>query len=227
MISRQPLLGSAPLSSRAETVSGFARFTEQWLGVARPKQYCAFVGTRSMLDHTLDRAAQWCEPSRIVTVVADSHREFLASRRPRRSDGLFVVQPGNRGTATGLLLGLSYIPRDTPNPTVAILPSDHFVYPEWRFMRALRTAATAVESMPDRLILLGAPADGLELDYGWVSPGDAVGPSVNGQQVRAVESFLEKPRPVQARAARSAGGLWNTMVLWRRRTHSGASYESV
>ena len=31
--------------------------TERWLGHHTPKQYCSFVGTRSMLDHTLDRAA--------------------------------------------------------------------------------------------------------------------------------------------------------------------------
>ena len=37
-------------------------FTERWFGTPRPKQYCTFVGTRSMLDHTLDRAAEVCRP---------------------------------------------------------------------------------------------------------------------------------------------------------------------
>jgi mannose-1-phosphate guanylyltransferase len=27
-----------------------------WLGTHRPKQYCSFVGSRSMLEHTVDRA---------------------------------------------------------------------------------------------------------------------------------------------------------------------------
>src|SRR6266536_1520629 len=31
-------------------------FVEKWLGYHRPKQYCTFVGTRSMFQHTLDRA---------------------------------------------------------------------------------------------------------------------------------------------------------------------------
>src|ERR1041384_1553482 len=30
--------------------------TERWLGYHRPKQYCTFVGSRSMLQHTLERA---------------------------------------------------------------------------------------------------------------------------------------------------------------------------
>ena len=29
---------------------------QRWLGQPKPKQYCAFVGTRSLLQHTLDRA---------------------------------------------------------------------------------------------------------------------------------------------------------------------------
>ncbi|MBI3357845.1 MAG: NTP transferase domain-containing protein [Nitrospirae bacterium] len=42
----------------------------RWLGRPKPKQYCAFVGTRSMFQHTLDRAARLTPPDRMVTVVA-------------------------------------------------------------------------------------------------------------------------------------------------------------
>ena len=29
---------------------------QRWLGRHKPKQYCTFIGSRSMLQHTLDRA---------------------------------------------------------------------------------------------------------------------------------------------------------------------------
>ena len=32
-------------------------FIRRWLGYEKPKQYCTFVGSRSMFQHTLDRAA--------------------------------------------------------------------------------------------------------------------------------------------------------------------------
>ena len=32
--------------------------TEQWLGYHKPKQFCSFVGKRSLLQHTWDRADQ-------------------------------------------------------------------------------------------------------------------------------------------------------------------------
>ena len=30
-------------------------FIHEWLGYSKPKQYCTFVGSRSMLQHTLSK----------------------------------------------------------------------------------------------------------------------------------------------------------------------------
>lgn len=187
-------------------------FTERWFGTPRPKQYCTFVGTRSMLDHTLDRAAEVCQPRATVSVVATSHRGLLASRSARPSDGRFVFQPANRGTAAGILLGLSYVMHESPDATVVVFPSDHFIYPEWRLLTAVRVAARATDVLTDRLVLLGAPADDLELDYGWITPGQTLC-SVAGRPICAVDAFIEKPDPERARAMRRTGGLWNTFIF--------------
>jgi mannose-1-phosphate guanylyltransferase len=186
-------------------------FTERWLGAPTPKQYCTFVGTRSMIDHTLDRVAQWCPANRIVSVVAETHRRFLARRSRRRSDGRWVFQPANRDTAAGVLLGLSYVLERDPDATVGIFPSDHFIYPEWRFLHTIRLAATAAEAT-GRMVLLGAPASGAEPDYGWIMRGNPL-THVDGCPIFTVESFVEKPPPDHVRAAFRAGGLWNTLVM--------------
>ena len=47
--------------------SRVSTFVHRWLGRPTPKQYCAFVGTRSMFQHTLDRASRLTPPDRIVT----------------------------------------------------------------------------------------------------------------------------------------------------------------
>jgi len=96
--------GPRPASRSAIVLAGgdgarLRAFTEEWLGSPRPKQYCAFVGTRSMFDHTLDRAAQWCAPRHIVSVVGAHHAPLIAARPIRRTDGHFVFQPANRNTA--------------------------------------------------------------------------------------------------------------------------------
>lgn len=47
----------------------------RWLEQPRQKQYCTFVGSRSMFQHTLDRAAEMVPPEQIVAVAAPHHRQ--------------------------------------------------------------------------------------------------------------------------------------------------------
>jgi mannose-1-phosphate guanylyltransferase len=53
-------------------------FIEYWLGRHRPKQYCTFVGTRSLLQHTIDRADHVSSQDHRVTVAAPESRFVLA-----------------------------------------------------------------------------------------------------------------------------------------------------
>ena len=189
--------------------------TERWLGRHVPKQYCTFAGTRSMLDHTLDRAACLCDPSRILTVVGRRHRDVLRARAPRATDGTFIEQPANLDTAPGVLLGLAYAMRRDPDATVVLLPSDHFVYPEWRFVAKVQVAIQAAERLRDRIILLGAAPTDVEDEYGWLVPAEDLGRQP-AHRVFAVESFVEKPAPPEAARLYERGALWNTLVLVAR-----------
>jgi mannose-1-phosphate guanylyltransferase len=184
----------------------------RWLGRFKPKQYCAFVGTRSMFQHTWDRATRLTSSDRLVAVIGHSHRQEALSQLEGRQGSTILFQPANCDTAAGVFLPLTYIRAKAPQATVVLYPSDHFVYPEERFLEAVRRAVRIAESRPDRLVLLGVVPDRLELDYGWVQPGRFIaGPP--GEPVQAVHSFLEKPDITQADAALQAGALWNTLVF--------------
>ena len=189
--------------------------TERWLGRHVPKQYCAFAGTRSMLDHTLDRAACLCDPSRILTVVGRHHRDVLRGRAPRATDGAFIEQPANLDTAPGVLLGLVHAMHRDPDATLVVFPSDHFVYPEWRFVAKVQAAIQAAERLGDRILLLGAAPTDIEDEYGWIVPADDLGRQP-AQRVFAVESFVEKPGPAEVARLYERGALWNTLVLVAR-----------
>ncbi|HUG44848.1 MAG TPA: sugar phosphate nucleotidyltransferase, partial [Acidobacteriota bacterium] len=77
---------------------------EDLFGAPIPKQYCTFCGTRSMLQHTVDRAAKIVDPNRILTVVGNGHRRFLTEEMP----GRLIEQPAPRETAPGVFLPASY-----------------------------------------------------------------------------------------------------------------------
>lgn len=187
----------------------------RWLGHHRPKQYCAFTGTRSMFQHTVDRAMDLVPPERIIAIAARAHQRDITAQLDQRPIREVLLQPENRDTAAGIFLPLAYIRAQDPDATVVILPSDHFVYPENRFVDIVRRMTGAATRLTDRLILMAVTPDRPEVEYGWIEPGKELMSSA-GQQVRSVRRFLEKPDEALAAHAMAAGALWNTLVLTAR-----------
>ncbi|MCE7977919.1 MAG: hypothetical protein DYH03_12420 [Nitrospira sp. NTP1] len=99
-----------------------------------------------------------------------------------------------------------------PLATVVIYPSDHFVYPEERFLATVREAVQVAGRLQDRIVLLGVAPDRLERDYGWIVPGARL-PVAGPNPILAVRTFIEKPTAQQADDALANHALWNTMVV--------------
>jgi mannose-1-phosphate guanylyltransferase len=194
---------------RGERIGSFVR---RWRGRPIPKQYCAFVGTRSMLQHTLDRAASLGERDHQFTVIDRSHQTDALDQLADRPRDSVILQPANRDTFPGIYLPLTYVYARNTSGTVTIHPSDHFVYPESEFLAWMAKAVEAVEEIPDRLVLVGVPATGPEPDYGWIVPGCELWRR-GKYSLRGINSFLEKPSPAAAGLLPESGCLWNTMIV--------------
>jgi mannose-1-phosphate guanylyltransferase len=187
-------------------------FIQRWLGHPRPKQYCTFVGDRSLFQATLDRASVLCRQEHVVALVAREHGQEAWSQLEGRGAGTVLLQPKNRNSAAGIYLSLTYLRAKDPCATVVIYPSDHFVYPETSFLVSVHRALWTLEWLPHRFIVLGVPPDRLELDYGWIVRGEKLDESKK-YHTHAVRSFVDKPTAVQADAALAEGALWNTGVM--------------
>ncbi len=185
---------------------------ERCLGFACPKQYFAFCGKRSMLEHTLDRAVELVGPERVMTVIGSGHRRYLENQRIQ---GLVIEQPVSRGTGAGVFLPASHILARDPDATVMIFPSDHFVCPRTEFLEQVDRARYYADHIDERMILFGAVPDVPETDYGWVQPGIKLQGSNGKNQlvIHEVTSFHEKPCADEARKCFDKGYLWNTMII--------------
>jgi mannose-1-phosphate guanylyltransferase len=186
-------------------------FVAERFGSPIPKQYCAFVGTRSMLEHALDRAAVLSGTDRVVAVFAEN-RASLAEPQIAGRGVRALYQPSNRDTLPGLLLPLAAIKARDPKAVVVVHSSDHFVFPESRFIETTRSAARAAETLGDRVVLVGAEPTEAESDYGWISPAHEL-PLSEPRPVRAVYGFVEKPNVELAATLAGLGALWNTFVF--------------
>ena len=190
-----------------------ASFINRWTGSTMPKQFCTFVGTRSMFQHTLDRVSLICPLEKTVIVSQRNQQHYAHVQLRGRCVAKTILQPVNCETAPAIFAGLSYVRAYDPDAIVTIYPADHFIYPERRFAQTVESAINASATLRHRLVLLGVFPDKPERDYGIIQPSTPLGWS-HGRRVRALESFLEKPRGTHDDGDTVGNGaLWNTMIL--------------
>jgi len=184
----------------------------RWKGRSIPKQYCAFVGTKSMLEHTLLRADSLVKPERQRVLIAKDHLQDAQLQIADRWPKSVILQPSNCDTLPGIFLPLTHVYARDPKATVIIYPSDHFIYPQESFVRMMESAVQAAEELPNLLLIVGTPANSLELDYGWICPTQQIW-KTKDYTIFKVKQFLEKPSRERAEAAMACGSLWNTMIM--------------
>jgi mannose-1-phosphate guanylyltransferase len=182
--------------------------TRQVCGDDRPKQFCPLLGKRTLLEEARQRAERSLPADQIVFALTRSHQKhylrYLADRPSQR-----IVQPSNKGTAPAILCSLLSIARADSDAIVSILPCDHYYSREDVFTATLEKAFDIAEQRKDSIVLLGAEADGPEIEYGWIEAGESIDRHLGLSRVKA---FHEKPSLPAAEALFRSGSLWNTFV---------------
>ncbi len=186
----------------------------RWLGEDRPKQFCVFVGTRSMLQHTLDRASILTTANRIVIVIRRGQEPFLSQAIAPAFRGTILSQPTDCGTAVAIYHALAHVLEQDPAADVVILPADHYVHPDHLFIEHIRRACESIQSRSDRLILLGAPPTEADADYGWILPDQSPSAGLSREDglIWPILCLQEKPEPDRAVEFYRHGSLLSTMI---------------
>ena len=181
-------------------------------GLERPKQYCSIVGTRSMLQHTVDRIKSLIPSRQILAIANPHHAEYVQEQLNGLAPENILIQPCDRGTANGILLPLLHIYHRNPDALVAIFPSDHFIFGEKEFMRNVAHAFHFADDHRDSIMLLGISPRKVEPEYGWIEKGELIDNPWN-VKIHHVTRFWEKPDLLKAEVLFQKGCLWNTLVL--------------
>ena len=191
-------------------------FVREHAGTDAPKQFCALIGARTMLERTIRRARLLIPSERLVVSGTAHHRHLMFQSLGKKPPGLVLFQPLNRDTAPGILFPLMHILRRDPHALVAILPSDHFVLPGRRLMQAVGEASNFLaRTRSDSPIALAVEPTYPEQEYGWMKLGGSVVSEGLGS-VFHVDRFVEKPSRAYANAMLRDGWLWNMMVFVAR-----------
>ena len=177
-------------------------------GVAVPKQFCSLGGGSSLLHGALRRAQAVAPPERTCAVVADHHRRWWQALPLDIPADNLILQPRNRGTASGILLPLLHIVHRDPDAAVLVLPSDHYVRNESVLATSLRRAMIELQHESGHLILLGIAPDEPDPELGYI-----VGEGADRADIRSVAKFVEKPNAATARALIARGAVWNSFIF--------------
>lgn len=182
--------------------------TESAGGVPVPKQFCSLWGGHSLLHDALQRARQVVQRGRICAVVAAQHRQWWETPLWSLPGNNRIVQHENRGTGTGLLLGLLHVVSRDPGAVVVVLPSDHYVSDEPILADVVGRALVIARRSDEHAVLIGLRPEDACTELGYIVP--AASPDSG---LSEVVEFVEKPSAVRACELVARGALWNSFIV--------------
>jgi mannose-1-phosphate guanylyltransferase len=189
-------------------------YTRRLTGRPTPKQFCRLICKKSLLQETMERLSLIVDTEHTLTALTRTHERHYAPLIADRSPRQLVIQPANRDTAPAILYCLLRLSLRSPQGSVALIPSDHYVSDDRLFMRHVERAFRAVRRQSDLIVLLGIPPEAAETGYGWIEP--ASHPISTMNPVYPVRGFWEKPDASFARELFARGCLWNSFVVVAR-----------
>ena len=162
-----------------------------------PKQLLHILGDRSMLAITLDRACALVPEERIWIVTTRSQaNEIRQELHALHLKKLQVIEePAGRNTAAAIGLAAVKILHKDPKGVLAVLPADHHIDKENRFLELLEAGRNVAET--GWLVTLGISPTRPETGYGYIWKGSPVENTLDinnlGFDVFKVIQFTEKP----------------------------------
>jgi mannose-1-phosphate guanylyltransferase/mannose-6-phosphate isomerase len=178
-----------------------------------PKQFIRFFNgqSKSFLGATLRRlSANGFEKP---LLLGNNDHRFLIKEEVE-SSGItpraMILEPVARNTAAALAVAALQIARENPSAVMVVMPSDHVIKDDARFVEAVRRAA--IVAATGRLVLFGIKPDEPHTGYGYIRQGATLeGFSGGAFQVAA---FVEKPDRKTAESYLADGTFfWNSGIF--------------
>ena len=178
---------------------------------AYPKQFLPLLGSRSLLQATVQRidgmngAISLVDP---LIVCNETHRFLVAEqfRFMQRDATAIMLEPTGRNTAPALALAALMALRSGEDPVLLVMPADHLINQEAVFRQVVSVGAQLADRQ--NVVTFGIVPTGPETGYGYIRKGAPL--AYEGSACR-LDAFVEKPDLNTAREYLESGSyLWNS-----------------
>lgn len=169
-----------------------------------------------MLQTTVDRIRPVIPEERVWVITNDRYVDLVADQLPDIPESNIIGEPVAKNTAPCVALAAALLHRQDPDATMVVLPADHQITRPEQFRSIIQTAAAKAQQQ-ETLVTIGIEPDRPETGYGYIEFEQASGETLEGNEVKKVIQFREKPDEATARAFIDSGNfLWNSgMFIWQ------------
>jgi len=176
------------------------------------KQVLNVVGSRSLIQNTVDRLAPVIAPERLWVLTNDYLRDEIVRQLPQVPSRQIVAEPAQRNTAPAIGLAARILESLDPTAVMGVFPADHIIAREGRYRKLVRSALR--EAAEGRIVVLGILPRWAETGYGYIEFPRGVEP---GGAPTPIRQFREKPNAATAKRYVASGRFfWNAgMFFWR------------
>lgn len=168
-----------------------------------------------MLQETVERIKELIPFEQVFIATNEAYQEAIKNQLDGIPSENIIVEPMKRNTAACIGLSSVVIEDKYSGSTMIVLPADHLIKDEKKFVdilsKAVMTAATG-----KNLVILGIKPTHPETGYGYIDYGGHLH-TIDGDQVFEVQKFTEKPDLDTAKDFLDDGNyLWNSgMFIWQ------------
>jgi len=152
----------------------------------KPKQLLTFFSDKTLLRETYERVRPLCDFSSIFISTNPTLASSIRKELPELPFDRLIIEPEKRDTSAAIGYAATIISKYFDNPTIAVLPSDHWIANNEEFRKTLMMAAG--DSAGNKIVTIGIAPTKPETGYGYIETPSA---QISGPQ--GILSFHEKP----------------------------------
>lgn len=183
--------------------------------MARPKQFCALTGDKTMLQEAYERAASLVAAGNIYIGVSANQKVLVREQIPSIKDDHIIVEPEGRDTAPAIAFATAYIKTLSGDGKQAMIvfAADQMFRDDEIFRDAIDQAISAANG-GQHLVSVGVVPTEPNTQYGYMRCGEK---SSFGKDAFFGEEYIEKPNLETAKRLVADGSfIWNTNIfVWR------------
>ena len=175
---------------------------------ARPKQFLALTGERSLLQETVERLRGLRDGAPPLMLGNQEHRFMVAEQLHEIGvhPAAQLLEPVARSTAPAIAAAALQVLKKDAGGILLVLPSDHVITGEDAFLADVAAAARVARA--GHLVTFGIKPLGPNTGYGYIERAEALAGDARAYRIK---QFIEKPDLERARAYAASGAhYWNS-----------------